>query len=114
MSQGDLAKATTLIKQSLQHNWAVHDYRGTGASLAALAALSLVQGETERAIKLLGVVDAVLEFIRTPLLSFDQQEYEHNVSQLRTQFDGVVFEKAWSNGRAMPLEQAVEFALKEN
>jgi tetratricopeptide (TPR) repeat protein len=113
MSHGDFHRATAFIKESLQHNWRVHDYRGTGACLAALADLSLAQGETERAIKLLGVVDAVLEFIRTPLLVFDQQQYEHNVSQLRTQFDGVVFDAAWSNGRAMTLEEAVEFALKE-
>jgi predicted ATPase/DNA-binding SARP family transcriptional activator len=112
MSQGDLPKATAFIKESLQHNWKVHDYRGTGASLAALAALSLAQGETERAIKLLGAADALLEFIRTPFLAFDQQQYEDNVGQLRDQIDRPTFMKAWTEGRAMPLEEAVEFALR--
>jgi predicted ATPase/DNA-binding SARP family transcriptional activator len=113
MARGDLLEAAAFIKESLELNWAVHDYRGTGACLAALASLSLVQGENERAIKLLAVVDTVLEFIRTPFLAFDQLQYEHNVDQLRAQTDSVVFEKAWSSGRAMPLAEAVEFALKE-
>jgi tetratricopeptide (TPR) repeat protein len=113
MSQNDLPNAAALIKESLQLNWAVHDYRGVGACLVALASLSLVQGNNERAIKLMGVVDTVLEFIRTPFLAFDQKQYEHNISQIRDQLERPTFAKAWAQGRAMTLEQAVEFALKE-
>jgi tetratricopeptide (TPR) repeat protein len=112
MFQGDYLKATAFIKESLQHNWAVHDYRGTGTCLAAFAALSLAQGKTERAIKLLGAANAVLEFIRTPFLAFDQQQFEHNVSQLRAEIERPTFMKAWTEGRAMSFEQSVEFALK--
>jgi non-specific serine/threonine protein kinase len=112
MFQGDYLKATAFIKESLQHNWAVHDYRGTGTCLAAFAALSLAQGKTERAIKLLGAADAILEFIRTPFLAYDQQQFEHNVSRLRAEIDSSTFMKAWTEGRAMSFEQAVEFALK--
>lgn len=113
MARGDQVRAAAFIQESLQHNWRVHDYRGVGACLAALAALSLLQAENERAIKLLAVVDTVLEFIRTPFLALDQQQYEHNVSQLRDQIDKSTFMKAWAEGRAMTFEQAVEFALKE-
>ena len=114
MFQDDLIQAAAFFQESLEHNWKVHDYRGTGACLAALADLSLAQGETERAIKLLAAADAVLEFIRTPFLAFDQQRFERNVSQLREQLDDAVFEKAWSAGRAMPLRQIVQSALKES
>jgi predicted ATPase/DNA-binding SARP family transcriptional activator len=113
MLQDDLPNAAAFIKESLQLNWAVHDYRGVGACLVALATLSLEQGENERAIKLMGVVDTVLEFIRTPFLAFDQKQYEHNISQLHDQLERPTFAKAWAQGRAMTLQQAVEFALKE-
>lgn len=112
MFQGDYLEATAFMKESLQHNWAVQDYRGTGACLAAFAALSLAQGKAERAIRLLGAADAVLDFIRTPFLAFDQQQFEHNVSRLRDQIDRPAFMKAWTEGHAMTFEQAVEFALK--
>jgi len=35
------------------------------------------------------------------------------VSVLRAQMDEVAFAMAWAEGRAMAMEQAVEFALKE-
>jgi tetratricopeptide (TPR) repeat protein len=113
MSHGDLIKASAFIKESLQHNWKVHDYRGTGACLAALADLSSAQGEIERAVKLLGVADAILEFIRTPFLAFDQQCYEDHVRKLRDEIDPPTFMKAWTDGHSMTIEQAVEFALNE-
>ena len=112
LSKGDFSEANAFIKESLQHNWAVHDYRGTGACLAAFADWDLAQGKTERAIKLLAAADAVLEFIRTPFLAFDQQQYEQNVSQLRKQLTSSMFEKAWREGHAMTFEQAMELAMK--
>ena len=112
MFQGDFLKAAAFIKESLEHNWKVHDYRGTGACLAAFADLGLAQGETEHAIKLLGVADAILEFIRTPFLAFDQQRYEDNVRKLRDEIDTRTYMRAWTDGRAMTFEQAMKFALK--
>jgi DNA-binding winged helix-turn-helix (wHTH) protein len=49
---------------------------------------------------------------RIPLLPLDQQEYERNVSSLPADLEKNVFENPWSKGRAMPLEQAMGFALE--
>jgi len=57
-------------------------------------------------------VDAVLEFIQTTLLPFDQQQYDRNVSKLREQLDEATFTTAWAEGRAMTLEQGVGYALE--
>ena len=113
MSQGDFSKAMAFINESLQLNWAIHDYRGTGACLAALAALSVARNENERAMKLFGVVDTVLDFICTPFLAFDQQQYEHNVGQLRAQLGEKTLAKFWSKGKVMSLDEAITFALEE-
>jgi non-specific serine/threonine protein kinase len=113
MARGDQVRAAAFIKESLQHNWNVHDYRGVGACLAAFAALSIMQGENERAIKLLAVVDTVLDFIRTPFLAFDQQQFEKNVRELRDEIHRPTFIKAWTQGHSMTFEQAVELVLKE-
>jgi predicted ATPase/DNA-binding SARP family transcriptional activator len=113
MFQGELLKAKALINESLQHNWTTRDYRGVGACLAALGGLSMVQGERKRAAQLFGVVDTVLKLIGTSMNPFDQQQYEHNLSQLREQLEEVAFGAAWAKGRALTLEQAIEYALEE-
>ena len=43
----------------------------------------------------------------------DQNEFDHYVSVVRSQQDGLSFAKAWQEGRAMTLEEAIEFALRE-
>ena len=43
----------------------------------------------------------------------DRIEYERSVDALRTQFDAPAFEAAWAAGLALTIDQAIEFALKE-
>jgi hypothetical protein len=43
----------------------------------------------------------------------DQKEFDHYVAAVRGQLDEPAFAKAWAEGRAMTMEQAMEFALKE-
>ena len=113
MYKGDLLKATALIREGLVYNWNIHDYRGTGACLAALAAVSTTQGAIERASKLFGTVESILEFTHIPLLPFDEKQYEDSASQLRERHDTQTILKFWAEGKAMPLEKAIGFVLKE-
>lgn len=113
MLQGNLLKAAAFIKESLQNNWTMRDHRGAGACLAILGALSAMQTQDDRATKLFGAVEIVLEFIQVPLFPFDQQQYDRNVSQLRGTLDAPIFARAWMEGRMMTIEQAVAYALKE-
>ena len=43
----------------------------------------------------------------------ERAEYEREVNNLRANMDAATFAKAWAEGRAMTMEQAVEYALKE-
>jgi hypothetical protein len=113
MYQGELALASSLLKEGLIINWNIHDYRGTGACLAALAELSMMQGRIEEATKLFGVVESMIEFTRIPLLPFDHQEYERNLARLREELDEKTLNKFWAKGKQMSLEEAIAFALEE-
>ena len=115
ISQGHLLKATTFIKESLQSNWAMrgYGYRGVGACLAMMGALSAAQGQEVRAAKLLAAAEVLLELIQIPLYPIDQQQYELNVSKLRDRLDAPTFARAWMEGRMMTIEQAVAYALNE-
>jgi len=112
MNEGDLLNATVFVREGLGYNWNIHDYRGAGACLAALAAVSTAQGQIENAAQLFGVVEAILEFTHIPLLPFDQQQYEHNLSQLHNQLDEKRFSKFWAEGKAMKIEEAIPYALE--
>ena len=43
----------------------------------------------------------------------DQMEYTHDVSIVREHLDQTTFQVAWSEGRTMTLEHAIEYALEE-
>lgn len=111
LARGAYAGARLGIHASLLLNWKVHDYRGTAACLAALAALCMAQGDLAEAASLLGCVASFLEFIRTRLLPYDQQQYEHSLSALRAQMGASAFEAGSAHGRALTRQQAVEHAL---
>jgi hypothetical protein len=51
--------------------------------------------------------------MQTHLYFLDRYEYEKNVNALRTQLDRAAFDAAWTAGRALTLEQAIELALSE-
>ena len=73
----------------------------------------MAQGQIERATELFGVVEGVLEFIRTSILPFDQQQYIENMKQLRSKLDEKTFTNFLGKGKAMLLEDGVAFALEE-
>jgi len=43
----------------------------------------------------------------------DAIEFERNVAATRAQLDEATFAAAWTEGKAMTLEQAIEYALEE-
>ncbi len=113
MARGDLIAANTFVRESLADNWIVRDYRGVAACLSALGTLSMAQAQINRATQLFGAVETILEFIRTPLLPFDQKHYHGDVATLHAQMDETAFAAAWAAGHAMSLEQAIAFAMDD-
>jgi predicted ATPase/class 3 adenylate cyclase len=64
--------------------------------------------------RLLGAVEALLESIGTVLWAEERRPYELGVAQVRTQLGEKEFEKAWEEGRALSMEQAIQYALEGN
>jgi hypothetical protein len=61
----------------------------------------------------LGAAEALREKINIPMGPFERIEYDKHVASLRSGLDEAEFKKAWvQEGRALTLEQAVEFALQ--
>jgi non-specific serine/threonine protein kinase len=74
--------------------------------LAAFIASS--SGETERAVRLLGAADAVLEEIGVPLLPRFRDRHADVVAGARGTLGDRRFAAAWDDGRRLPLRATVE------
>ena len=78
-----------------------------------LAFIAITQSQLQRAARLLGAAESIRENLNSPMTATERVEYDQNVSSLRAQMEQSDFATAWAEGRAMTLEQAIEFALKE-
>jgi hypothetical protein len=60
---------------------------------------------------MLGAATALWEGHGLPLWPAERAEYERTTARARTQLDGAAWQQAWDEGRAMGMEQAIEYAL---
>ena len=82
--------------------------------IEGLAELIGERGEPDRVVRLFGASEALLEAVGAPLYVQvqDRTSIERAVDALRSRLDETTFEAAWSEGRQMTLEEAIEYALK--
>jgi len=66
-----------------------------------------------RAVRLFGAAEALRSEIGAPLQPGIRGDYDRSVAALRAQLDEQKFIKSWVDGRAMNLDQAIDFALSE-
>ena len=113
LAQGDHERAAALYQEALTIQWELRERRDMAECLEALAAVADEQGQVERAARLFGAAEALREEVGAPLPPADRARYEQHVAAVRAELDEETFESTWAQGRAMPLEQAVAYALDE-
>jgi predicted ATPase/DNA-binding SARP family transcriptional activator len=111
--EGNFVQAAHLFGESLELNRQLGHLQGMVACLAGFAAINLVKGNLEQAATLCGCVENLLQRFGGPFFFADTVEYERSVSQLKKALDERALLASWSKGRAMTMEQALEYALKE-
>jgi hypothetical protein len=52
-----------------------------------------------------------MDTLHGTLQAEDREMYQRGIASARIHLDEDEFERAWSEGRAMPLEDAIEYAL---
>jgi tetratricopeptide (TPR) repeat protein len=113
LREGDYRKARALFEESLKLSNESRNKGNTTLCLAGCASVLGMTGKPEGAARLFGAVESLLESIGR-LEPSDQKDFDHYVAVVREQFDEAAFAKAWAEGRAMTLEQAIEFALEKS
>ena len=82
-----------------------------GVPLPALAGEARVK--VEQAARLWGTDEALREAAALPIWPDMQPIYDRAVAAARAQCDEATFAAAWAAGRAMPLDQAIAYALED-
>jgi predicted ATPase/class 3 adenylate cyclase len=87
------------------------DPSGDLAFVLWMGTIAKSQGQPVLAARFLGAVEGVLETFFKDLDDLDQTEYERITSKVRAALDEPTFTAAWTEGRKLTLEQALEEAL---
>jgi predicted ATPase len=111
-AQGDHRRATALHLESLALAREMGQKREIAEYLEGLAGLAAEQ-EPDRAARLFGAAELVRQEIGAPLPPSEREDYERDVTAARSRLSDEAFAAEWAAGRAMPLEQAVSFALAD-
>lgn len=112
--RGDLERAEELYIEGLELAVKAGDKANAAYCLEGLAGLIEERGDPEPAALLFGAAEVLLEAVGAPLYvqAQDRALYEKAVEALRSGLGEEAFAVAWNEGRAMALEQAVEYALE--
>ena len=87
----------------------------TGAvthQLECFGFIALGQNQNERALQLFAAANALREKGGTPMTPDEQLYFDEQLKGLREKMDLMKFDSVWSTGRAMTMEQAIEFAIQ--
>lgn len=96
-----------MIRHELMDHW------GIAVSLEGLAPVIAAAGSTMRAARIWGAAERLREDNGAPLPPNQRPVYERLVTAARAALgDDAAFDRAWQEGRALPLEQAIELAME--
>jgi predicted ATPase/transcriptional regulator with XRE-family HTH domain len=110
LSEGDADEAHSLLAESLTIWRDFGSRAGVALSLAGLASVRAARGRFREAARLFGAADAHSRG-RSPLYVVDADTFSRFLDQTRERTDSATFARAWAEGQAMSLDEAVEDAL---
>ena len=111
--QGDPKRARTHYRESLMLCKELGDKWTASESLVGLACVAGVRGEAERAAKLFGVAEALREAVGYQPTTEEDALREPYLAAARARLGEATWAEAQAEGRAMSMEQAIEYALSE-
>ncbi|HUG49145.1 MAG TPA: tetratricopeptide repeat protein [Candidatus Limnocylindria bacterium] len=110
---GDLAAAEALAREALEVGERIGDQFTKPFAISGLAAIALERGEHERAARLLGAVEAMMEAQKMEWPPDERPHYEHMLRELPVAMGADTFDRARASGRALSPSEAVVLALSE-
>jgi len=112
--QGHYAQAKVLGAEGIALSQELGDRREVAWYLEIFAAAAAAQGESGGAARLWGASDRLLESVASPLLPEAKLLRDRYFDSAKESLGEGPFQAALSEGRAMPLNQAVQYALEDS
>jgi non-specific serine/threonine protein kinase len=107
----DYERAQTLFRESLILLWDLQDRRNVAWVLAGFASLLDERGMPERAARLCGAIEALLDDLDVALPPSGVTSFSRTVAAVKVALTEDAFRDAWTEGRAMTIEQGYAGAL---
>ena len=111
LEQGDVSQARARLVESLMLAQKLADRASMARALEGLAQLGVVQGVPQRALQLAGAAAALRDSLRAPLAPVERSRLERRLAPARRALGERAAQAVWAEGRALPLQQAVDLAL---
>jgi predicted ATPase/DNA-binding NarL/FixJ family response regulator len=111
--QGDLDKARTIHGECLMLGHEIGNVAQMAASLRHLACIALTNRQDERAVRLFAAAAATYDITQgtLALTLTTTHHFQQKIETLHTLLDKEAFAANWAIGKAMTLDQAIEYAL---
>jgi predicted ATPase/class 3 adenylate cyclase len=109
--QKDFGKATDCYEESLRLAWDTGMEPVVLTTLEGYACLAGAQGEAQRAARLWVAAQTIQEARNIPRDTYWLAEADSRISAVRSNLGEQAWDEAWREGRAMPLDEAVSYAL---
>jgi DNA-binding SARP family transcriptional activator len=113
LGRQDWIHARALAKESLTLYQKVNSQDGIAECFVRMASIEHAQGRAERAARLLAMSEQLHETIHARMPPDEHAEFEKIVGRVRAQLDERAFTVLWTEGRALPLADAIAYALSE-
>ena len=113
--RGDLDQGAPLFEEGVQISREIGDKLGAIYYVWGFGKLSVLRGSPVRAATLWGAAEALREQMGMALSALDlaASGYEQDLATVRSELGEASFNAAWTEGRAMSAERAIEYALEE-
>jgi predicted ATPase/DNA-binding SARP family transcriptional activator len=113
LSQKEHDKAIELLRQALRRLAELEFRDVIGYCFEGLAAVLAFTGRPGEAARLLGAAEALRESLGVGLAPAEQTTHDETVEAVRGALTEDRFEAAWRQGRELPLDDAIAYALEE-
>lgn len=107
-------KSRECYQEKLKIQQDLNNLIGISYAIEGFARLAFEQGKPTLAIRLFSHVEALRERISYSLPPSDCADYEQSIAAAKAQIDEDTFEAAWTVGREMSIEQAIQEAHGES
>jgi DNA-binding CsgD family transcriptional regulator len=114
--EADHGSAARMLKEGLTFSWQMGDRANLSYFLEGLVVVASARGEAERSARMLGAAEGSMEEAGAPVYKYytpDHALYERALANAHSHMDEAAWTTAWTEGRVMTTEQAVEYALEE-